>query len=49
MGAIGRERIAMQLSWEHSAPELMRAYERVFAKFRAPTPNVVAAALQAPQ
>lgn len=32
MGALGRERIATRLSWEHSAPALLRAYERVYEK-----------------
>ena len=29
MGKIGRHRIETQLSWEHSAPHLLRAYERL--------------------
>ena len=29
MGKIGRERIETQLSWEHSEPHLLRAYERL--------------------
>jgi glycosyltransferase involved in cell wall biosynthesis len=32
MGALGRERIGTRLSWEHSAPELLKAYDRAFAK-----------------
>ncbi len=29
MGKVGRHRIETQLSWEHSAPHLLRAYERL--------------------
>jgi glycosyltransferase involved in cell wall biosynthesis len=32
MGAIGRARVLERLSWDHSAPVLLAAYERVFAK-----------------
>jgi glycosyltransferase involved in cell wall biosynthesis len=32
MGAVGRERVASRLSWEHSVPNLLAAYERAFAK-----------------
>ncbi|MEQ1929093.1 MAG: glycosyltransferase family 4 protein [Parvularculaceae bacterium] len=32
MGALGRERVATRLSWEHSVPHLLHAYERVFEK-----------------
>ncbi len=32
MGAIGRERIETKLAWEHSEPELLRAYERILAE-----------------
>jgi glycosyltransferase involved in cell wall biosynthesis len=31
MGALGRERILSALSWEHSKPHLLAAYERAFA------------------
>ena len=34
MGAIGRDRIEGGLSWAHSAPVLLAAYERAFAKRR---------------
>ncbi len=34
MGAIGRERIVERLSWAHSAPRLLAAYDRVYAKAR---------------
>lgn len=44
MGALGRERIATRLSWEHSAPALLRAYERVYEKGRS---GVGAAAIAA--
>jgi glycosyltransferase involved in cell wall biosynthesis len=32
MGQEGRRRVVEQLSWEHSAPALLAAYERVFQK-----------------
>ncbi len=32
MGAIGRARVEGGLSWSHSAPQLLAAYERAFAK-----------------
>jgi hypothetical protein len=32
MGEIGRARIEGGLSWAHSAPVLLAAYERAFAK-----------------
>ena len=32
MGEIGRARVEDGLSWEHSAPPLLAAYERAFAK-----------------
>mgnify|MGYP000031138978 CR=1 FL=1 len=32
MGRLGRQRVLEQLSWEHSAPQLLAAYNRVFAK-----------------
>lgn len=34
MGAIGRARVEGGLSWAHSAPRLLEAYDRVFAKLR---------------
>ncbi len=34
MGAIGRRRIVEALSWEHSVPPLLAAYEQVFAMAR---------------
>jgi glycosyltransferase involved in cell wall biosynthesis len=41
MGAIGRARVEQGLSWAHSAPRLLAAYERAFAKRggRAPKPG----------
>jgi len=36
MGAYGRERVERVLAWEHEAPKLLAAYERVYAKRRAP-------------
>jgi glycosyltransferase involved in cell wall biosynthesis len=30
MGEIGRRRVAEQLAWEHSVPNLMAAYDRIF-------------------
>ena len=32
MGRIGRERVLRELSWAHSAPQLLAAYDRIFAK-----------------
>jgi hypothetical protein len=32
MGRRGRRRVLERLSWEHSVPPLLAAYERVFAK-----------------
>jgi glycosyltransferase involved in cell wall biosynthesis len=32
MGERGRARVLGQLSWDHSAPHLLAAYDRVFAK-----------------
>lgn len=34
MGRIGRERVETALSWAHSVPNLLAAYDRVFAKLR---------------
>lgn len=34
MGRKGRVRVLERLSWAHSAPELLAAYDRVFAKLR---------------
>ena len=34
MGEIGRKRVLENLSWQHSVPPLLAAYERVFAKRR---------------
>ncbi len=32
MGRLGRARVLSRLSWDHSAPQLLAAYERVFTK-----------------
>jgi glycosyltransferase involved in cell wall biosynthesis len=32
MGQVGRERVLRTLSWEHSVPRLLAAYERLFVK-----------------
>ena len=32
MGAVGRERVLGRLSWDHSVPALLAAYDRIFAK-----------------
>lgn len=32
MGRIGRERVLNRLSWAHSAPHLLAAYDRIFAR-----------------
>ena len=37
MGRIGRARVLERLSWAHSAPQLLAAYARVFAKMRPDT------------
>ena len=34
MGRLGRERVLERLSWSHSAPKLLAAYDRIFAKER---------------
>ncbi|MFN4128206.1 MAG: glycosyltransferase family 4 protein [Paracoccaceae bacterium] len=34
MGQMGRQRVLENLSWKHSVPHLLAAYERVFAKRR---------------
>ena len=34
LGRLGRERVLENLSWAHSAPRLLAAYDRVFAKGR---------------
>jgi glycosyltransferase involved in cell wall biosynthesis len=34
MGALGRARVLERLSWEHSVPQLLAAYDRIFAKVR---------------
>ena len=32
MGRAGRQRVVERLSWDHSVPHLLAAYERIFAK-----------------
>jgi len=32
MGRLGRRRVLEKLSWDHSVPHLLAAYERVFGK-----------------
>ncbi|MBV1903133.1 MAG: glycosyltransferase, partial [Marinosulfonomonas sp.] len=32
MGKLGHARVLDKLSWEHSVPHLLAAYERVFSK-----------------
>jgi len=34
MGRAGRERVLASLSWDHSVPHLLAAYERIFARVR---------------
>ena len=34
MGRLGRQRVLERLSWDHSVPHLLAAYERVFSKRR---------------
>ena len=36
MGREGRARVLEKLSWDHSAPELLAAYDRIFAKMGRP-------------
>lgn len=57
MGKIGRRRIVENLSWEHSAPSLLAAYERVFSKggktkkavAETPAPSIAAREAEAPR
>jgi glycosyltransferase involved in cell wall biosynthesis len=37
MGALGRQRVIEHLSWEHEAPKLLAAYDRLFADTPAAT------------
>lgn len=32
MGRYGRERVMTRLSWDHSVPHLLAAYDRIFEK-----------------
>ncbi|MBC7735729.1 MAG: glycosyltransferase, partial [Candidatus Saccharibacteria bacterium] len=34
MGRMGRQRVLDRLSWAHSVPHLLAAYDRIFAKRR---------------
>lgn len=34
MGRAGRVRVLERLSWQHSVPHLLAAYERIFARRR---------------
>ena len=34
MGEAGRERVEEELQWQHEVPHLLRAYDRLFGKFR---------------
>jgi glycosyltransferase involved in cell wall biosynthesis len=36
LGEIGRARVQERLSWAHSVPQLLAAYDRIFARIRAP-------------
>jgi glycosyltransferase involved in cell wall biosynthesis len=38
MGRRGRARVMERLSWAHSAPALLAAYDRIFLRMRRPTP-----------
>ncbi|MFN4157387.1 MAG: glycosyltransferase family 4 protein [Gemmobacter sp.] len=40
MGRLGRDRVLGALSWDHSAPHLLAAYDRVFAKAGPTHPNL---------
>lgn len=35
MGAFGRKRVLNELSWDHSVPQLLAAYDRIYAKMGA--------------
>jgi glycosyltransferase involved in cell wall biosynthesis len=47
MGAIGRERMIRQFSWAHSAPALLRAYQKAFEPKTARSVDVEAASTAA--
>ena len=38
MGRLGRARVMEHLSWAHSTPALLAAYDRIFAKMKRPPP-----------
>jgi glycosyltransferase involved in cell wall biosynthesis len=38
MGRVGRARVMDRLSWAHSAPSLLAAYDRIFARIHGPAP-----------
>jgi glycosyltransferase involved in cell wall biosynthesis len=38
MGRVGRARVMERLSWAHSAPSLLAAYDRIFARIEGTTP-----------
>ncbi|MEM9196242.1 MAG: glycosyltransferase family 4 protein [Pseudomonadota bacterium] len=42
MGALGRARVLEQFSWDHSAPRLLAAYERAFARMGRSAPEAAA-------
>ena len=39
MGAVGRERVERELSWQHSEPALLAAYERALGGAASPSPR----------
>jgi glycosyltransferase involved in cell wall biosynthesis len=50
LGEIGRERVVNQLSWDHSAPHLLAAYDRVFSRIAPrPLPGRLSGALEHPR
>jgi glycosyltransferase involved in cell wall biosynthesis len=43
MGALGRARVLNDLSWAHTEPQLLAAYDRIYAKMRRPAPEAATA------
>jgi glycosyltransferase involved in cell wall biosynthesis len=43
MGALGRTRVLNDLSWAHTEPQLLAAYDRIYAKMRRPAPEAATA------
>jgi hypothetical protein len=43
MGALGRARVLNDLSWAHTEPQLLAAYDRIYAKMRRPASEAATA------